>query len=47
MNLPLLATMVGAGTLTGIMINIALGYSPLNIGGILGGAVTGLLMFIL
>ncbi|MBU4201592.1 MAG: hypothetical protein L6243_04860 [Candidatus Altiarchaeales archaeon] len=41
-----LGLMVGAGILTGIMFNIGIIKDPFNMGGILGGLVTGILMYI-
>jgi len=38
--------MVGAGILTGIMFNIGIIKDPFALGGILGGFVTGILMYI-
>ena len=41
-----LGLMVGTGILTGIMFNIGIIKDPFNMGGILGGLVTGILMYI-
>jgi len=41
-----LGLMVGAGILTGIMFNVGIMKDPFNMGGILGGFVTGILMYI-
>jgi len=41
-----LGLMIGAGVLTGIMFNIGITKNPFDIGGILGGFVTGILMYI-
>jgi len=42
-----LAVVVGAGIATGIMFNIAITGNPLEIGGLLGGMIAGLLVYIL
>ncbi len=42
-----LGMMLGAGAVTGILFNIAIAGNPLDTGGIIGGFVVGLLMFIL
>lgn len=39
--------MVVLGALTGSLLQMGLGFPPWNPGGILGGAITGLLMYIL
>jgi len=41
-----LGLMVGTGVLTGIMFNIGITKNPFDLGGILGGFVTGILMYI-
>ena len=41
-----LGLMIGAGILTGIMFNIGITRNPFELGGILGGIVTGILMYI-
>ena len=46
MNTRLLLTMAGIGALCGAMFNHALGYTFYKPGGIMGGLVTGLLMFL-
>lgn len=44
-RLMLLVVFLIAGTLCGMMFNIALGQKPFERGGIIGGVVVGLLMF--
>ena len=39
--------MVGSGIVTGILFNVAITGNPMDLGGILGGALTGILMFAL
>lgn len=39
--------MMGVGMLCGVMMNVALGYPPWTIGGILGGFITGAAMWLL
>lgn len=46
-NIILLIVMIIAGIITGIMFNIALGRKFYESGGIIGGAVVGLMMFVL
>jgi hypothetical protein len=41
-----LGFMVSIGVIIGVMFNIAILRNPLDIGGILGGFITGLLMYI-
>ena len=38
--------MAGTGILTGVMFNIGITQNPFELGGILGGFVTGILMYI-
>gem|GEM_PF-4337669 len=40
-------TMALIGVIMGVMLNIAFGYPPWEIGGIIGGMLTGLLMWVL
>jgi len=40
-------SMAGIGIIMGVMLNLALGYPPWELGGIIGGLLTGLLMWIL
>ena len=46
-NIILLIVMIIAGIIMGIMFNIALGRKTFEAGGIIGGAVVGLIMYIL
>ena len=41
-----LGLMVGTGILTGVMFNIGITQNPFELGGVLGGFVTGILMYI-
>jgi len=43
----LLFVMLGTGALTGLMINISLGQKFYDLGGILGGALVGFIMYML
>lgn len=42
-----LGLMLGGGAATGLLFNLAMTGNPLDIGGLLGGIIVGLLMFIL
>jgi|GEM_PF-1586700 len=46
-RLKAIGLMLGAGLIMGIMFNIAMVGDPFNLGGMLGGLLTGLLMYIL
>lgn len=46
-NIVLPFVMLGTGALCGSMVSTALGYKPWDKGGILGGIITGLAMYIL
>jgi len=39
------AFMVGVGVLIGMMFNTAISGNPINLGGVLGGFITGILMY--
>lgn len=47
MNVGLFAIMVGVGIVCGMMMSVALGYKVWDKGGLLGGAVTGFMMYVL
>ncbi|MDY6965731.1 MAG: hypothetical protein SVM80_07160 [Halobacteriota archaeon] len=47
MNIKVPVTMAGVGIIMGVMLNIAFGYPPWEMGGIIGGMLTGILMWIL
>lgn len=47
MDVKLPVSMMGVGALCGVMLNLAVGFPPYNVGGILGGIVTGLMMYLL
>jgi hypothetical protein len=47
MQKTLLVTLIGIGIISGALINVSLGYKIYEPGGLLGGAITGLLMYVL
>ena len=46
-NIKVPLAMAGIGIIMGIMLNLALGYPPWELGGMIGGLLTGLLMWML
>lgn len=46
-NVKVPLSMAGIGIIMGVLLNLALGYPPWELGGIIGGLLTGILMWVL